>query len=62
MLCVSFCCYTSIIYHWRKSVGVLELICLSKKYFFFYQTVIELRFFIEFEQYQYGCAGDKTCS
>jgi len=58
---VSFCCYTPIIYHWRKFVGVLELICLSKKYFF-YQTVIELRFFIEFEQNQYGWAGDKTCS
>ena len=34
LLCISFCCYTTIIYHWRKFVGVLELICLSKKYFF----------------------------
>jgi len=34
LLCVIFCCYTTIIYHWRKFVGVLELIFLSKKYFF----------------------------
>ena len=62
LLCVSFCCYTTIIYHWRKFVVVLELIFSQKSIFFFYQTVIELRFLIEFEQYQYGWEGDKTCS
>ena len=46
----------------KKVCRVLEIICLSKKYFFFYQTLIELRFLIEFEQYQYGWEGDKTCS
>ena len=58
LLCVSVCCYTTVIYHWRKFVGVLELVSQN---FFLPNCHRTKFFFIEFEEYQYGWAGEKTC-